>query len=477
MVDQVLTNHADQIIGICEQALTGGLSESRVRNESAVPLLCLLGVRPDNIWHEFECSRKDKVDLVARLNNMPTGKSFAAHPKEPEIVVEVKNTGKNLAASPRLYAEAVSQLHRYLKTKECKSAFLGLIFNGCHVQAFRKHQNLIYPVTGLMSVARNELSQTLERLQEAVRICNSSMGTIITAWNNKGGVGKTTTAQSLGILLSSMKRSGTHEKHKVLLIDYDHNQGDLTSNFGFAPSQGDCVSLLSLVAQRKLTTEAIKQAVVRVSAPPAGLRSFSFELDLLRADAELNAKSADYRTYFTSNTDFPLWQLCRKLASTYDYVIIDAPPNYEQSIFSREAVIAADCILPVSLFLEQNSYRNYIHACTHHLRQAQSSRQDGRPYSLPLWINRWKGSSVQESITEAAIDELLNQVAEKSPDLLHELTRIFLRDTNNKLSRRIPDSPDVAKAIMDSRRLPGVVRFVRARNAYSDLLKEFVDQS
>ena len=80
-------------------------------------------------------------------------------------------------------------------------------------------------------------------------------GSIITVWNNKGGVGKTTIAQALAILLSEKITYGQKEKNRILLIDYDHNQGDLTANCKMERSKSKTIYLLDQDYKKNLSNQ------------------------------------------------------------------------------------------------------------------------------------------------------------------------------------------------------------------------------
>ena len=55
-----------------------------------------------------------------------------------------------------------------------------------------------------------------------------------------------------------------------------------------------------------------------------------------------------------------------------------------------------------------------------------------------------------------------------------ELKRIFYKGKSKAL-RKIDETADIARSIMDAKGLPGVVRFIRARSAFDFLVKEFSD--
>ena len=88
----------------------------------------------------------------------------------------------------------------------------------------------------------------------------------------------------------------------------------------------------------------------------------------------VDTKLAKYLANQSENFSVPcfgvLGNLILSFSKLFDYVIIDAPPNYEQSIFSKEAVIAADCILPIQLRHYDSGY-NSAQSILLFLRQPQ----------------------------------------------------------------------------------------------------------
>ena len=143
------------------------------------------------------------------------------------------------------------------------------------------------------------------------------MGKIIAVSNQKGGVGKTTTAVNLGAALAVAEQ-------RTLLIDLDP-QGNATSGVGVPP--GDSTSYEVLLGT------APAPAVVRSTEIPY-LSLIPSDRRLAGAEIELVAQVA--RERFLAEAIAPL-------RDGFDYIIIDTPPSL--GLLTLNALTAADSVL------------------------------------------------------------------------------------------------------------------------------------
>ena len=142
--------------------------------------------------------------------------------------------------------------------------------------------------------------------------------------NQKGGVGKTTTAASLGIGLS---RQGK----KVLLIDADA-QGNLTQMLGW--SQPD---ELSPTLADQMGKVIMDQPIV----PGEGILEHQSGVHLLPANIELSAMEVTLVNIMSRETI--LRQYLSTIADRYDYAIIDCMPSL--GMLTINALTAADSVI------------------------------------------------------------------------------------------------------------------------------------
>ncbi|MGI9086571.1 MAG: ParA family protein [Chthoniobacterales bacterium] len=143
---------------------------------------------------------------------------------------------------------------------------------------------------------------------------------IIAIANQKGGVGKTTTAVNLGCALADLGQ-------RVLLIDLDP-QGNATSSFGLQELEGE--SLYDAL----LGASSIVEKVLPTRVP--GLFFIPADLDLAGAEIEI-ARMDNHLTRLTSVLA-PL-----RADQTFDFILLDCPPSL--GILMTNALAAADELL------------------------------------------------------------------------------------------------------------------------------------
>jgi chromosome partitioning protein len=145
------------------------------------------------------------------------------------------------------------------------------------------------------------------------------MGKVLAVANQKGGVGKTTTAVNLAAALAE---SG----QRVLAVDFDP-QGNMTSGLGIEKN-----SIQNTVYEMLVGTSTPEETI---------LKSYSDQLDIMPSN--VNLSGAEIELLDVENREKVLKNCLEKLADRYNYIIIDCPPSL--SLLTVNALTAADRVL------------------------------------------------------------------------------------------------------------------------------------
>ena len=145
------------------------------------------------------------------------------------------------------------------------------------------------------------------------------MGRVIAVANQKGGVGKTTTAVNLAAALAL-------DGHSVLLVDLDP-QGSATTGLGVHARDLESTVYEALLAQRPAREMTTRTPVENLDLVPA-------TRDLVGAEIELvNLPGREHR----------LHEALASVRGSYDFILIDCPPSL--SLLTVNALRAADSVL------------------------------------------------------------------------------------------------------------------------------------
>ena len=142
---------------------------------------------------------------------------------------------------------------------------------------------------------------------------------IIAIINQKGGVGKTTTAINLSAALGELGKS-------VLLIDLDP-QGNSSSGLGVEKDEVDCCIYDVLLNDVPIDETVVKQVTPGLDVVPATINLAGAEVELVSEMARENR----------------LKDALAPLRGRYDYIFIDCPPSL--GLLTVNALVAADKLL------------------------------------------------------------------------------------------------------------------------------------
>jgi len=156
-------------------------------------------------------------------------------------------------------------------------------------------------------------------LDEATEAKPAVAPRIIAIANQKGGVGKTTTAVNLATALAAAEK-------KVLLFDLDP-QGNASTGVGISRQARLVTSYEVLVGAR-----SVKAATVATSVPQLSVVAASVDL----SGAEIELVGAERREY-------RLREALTAQALDFDYVLIDCPPSL--GLLTLNALVAAHAVL------------------------------------------------------------------------------------------------------------------------------------
>ena len=426
------------------QHLPQDASEAIVSTNFARYLISYLGFSTTEIIPQYDTGGGGITDFATRRNL--ENDIFLQTKSNPFLLIELKGRDINLTENSPSYKATVNQLKRQLLGNNCKAAQWGIINNSSHIQLFRKHGKTIFPATTCIELTPENIDDTIALIK--TKIDNTPKALTVTVYNNKGGVGKTTTTVNLAAILALLGK-------KVLVLDFDFNQGDLTrSLLNMKPEDG--------LLEKALTDRNIElKSVIRPYIFKNSKRQITFDV------VPTEPKMAEY-SEFEYNAKMKIYTLHRKLDLAryeYDYIFIDAAPNWRFT--SKLAVYAADVVLLPTKHNSSFSLHNAATAIKEFLPEMQKSKKDGTPIALPIFFNGEKITQPQLQLAQKEI----NQILKNDKTLVHYFYPKYTPASKNSHIHHLPEYAIIASAAFA--RVPAVYKNRSAYDYYKDLAKEY----
>ena len=426
------------------QHLPQNASEAIVSTNFAPYLISYLGFSTTEIIPSYDTGGGGITDFATRRNL--ENDIFLQTKSNPFLLIELKGREINLTENSPGYKATVDKLKRQLLGTKCKAAQWGIITNGSHIQLFRKHGKIIFPATTCIELTPDNIDNTIALIK--TKIDKTPKALTVTVYNNKGGIGKTTTTVNLAAFFAFLGK-------KVLVLDFDFNQRDLTS------------SLLNIKPQNGLLEEALTDKNIDLKSViiPYIFKNPKLQItfDVVPADPKIAGL-----TEFEYHSKMKISTLHRKLDLAryeYDYIFIDAAPNWRFP--SQLAVYAADVVLLPTKHNNSFSLNNAAIAIKEFLPQMQKSKKDGTPIALPIFFN---GEKITQPQLEIAQKEI-NQILKNDKNLVHYFYPKLAPAKKDLHIHHLPEYAIIASAAFE--RVPAVYKHISVYYYYQDLAKEY----
>jgi len=299
-----------------------------------------------NMWQQEKTAHRFRLDFLAYPNKVDDAL--------PKIVIEAKHPNKSLN-------DAYEQLKNYMLQLNIT---YGLLTNGREIRIYHKvtSQSIELKFQAFTRNLDNEM-EAIKRLIGRDTLLNKEKPAsmkVIAVYNNKGGVGKTTTVVNLAAALAQRGK-------RILIIDLD-SQANATFatgliNFG-DEEKDDLKDNYIYHILRYPETHPIADIVRKSRYSSCPIDVVPAHIHLMQHEDELNL------------LDFARGVLRKKLhvvKDKYDIVLIDTPPSL--NLYARIALITAEYLLIPSdlkpfanevlgniknLIIDVNSFKNLI---------------------------------------------------------------------------------------------------------------------
>ncbi|MHC5727168.1 MAG: ParA family protein, partial [Nostoc sp.] len=277
----------------------------------------------------------------------------------------------------------------------------------------------------------------------------------VCVYNNKGGVGKTTTTVNLAATLAQQGK-------QVLVIDFDPQQGDLTKSLGLQVGK---ISLYDCLSDRNLNIhDTIQPFTVKFKSGK------SLQFDVIPADPKLGNFTEQDLAARIEKGSARLKDALKAFVYEYDYIFIDSPTNW--MFFSQSSLYACDVVLIPTKHNNLASLDNAAKVIKELVPKVKAARQDGGPIALPIFFNGENITPPQLKIANQEIASIITREikASKFNLLPYFYPKYIKADTNTKIFS-LPSYAIVAGAAFA--RIPAAFKDITAAKYYLELAKEY----
>lgn len=343
------------------------------------------GIRPDYLVYDYSGNPSLLVEIKKRV-------SALANCSDNNFVTVCQN---HTCYKDAVFGNQNSKgIQQYLSVDSCPAKY-GLVFNGDFFQLFRRVDGLVTPLTSIQRVTAETLPHLVKQLQHYLKNPNSAF--VVSMWNRKGGVAKTTNIINIAAVLSEMGK-------RVLVVDFDP-QVDLTTSLGLKSENykakilacfdkiqtGEGLSarelLINLIQTKEFVNSATNQCHV-ISILPGHKQTLE---NFGEHDGD------DEGGYSMKGKETALKRLLSLVKSQYDYILIDTSPKADIltvcSLFSADGVIIPSDCDPETLRHTKLISKDYIPNKICPVRQKMQSKKlpldDIGPQILGVVLSNW----------------------------------------------------------------------------------------